>query len=157
MGATRVFFEPDSLFKKRLKDVIASAEKQALNAVAEAGRRFRSRLGERRREPGAPQETFDDAPDDYDPAEEMINQAAALAQLADLPRDLLEILMQVRSAILRDDARAVDRLQAKALKRGVSPALLEAFLEIVPRPDQDSGPRKPKGSPGDNQPELDLF
>ena len=158
-GATGVFFEPDVLFEKRLNDVIVSAEKTGLTAVAEAGRRFRARLEERLREPGNPPDTFDDDldNDDSEEEEEDGNQAATMDNLADLPQHLLDILMQVGRAILRGDTRAVARLRAKALKQGISAALFEAFLEIAPRPDRDSGQKNPNQSPGNNQPELDLF
>ena len=161
-GASGVFFEPYVVFEKRLNDVIASAEKKSLTAVAEAGRRFRARIEERRRAPANGPDTFDDDLDDdldEDDSEEEEdgNQAATMNDLAELPQHLLDILMQVGRAILRGDTRAVARLRAKALKQGVSPSLLEAFLEIAPRPDQDSGAKKSKRFPDNNHPELDLF
>jgi tetratricopeptide (TPR) repeat protein len=163
LGTTGIFFEQDALFEKRLKDVIASAEKKGLTAVAEAARRFQARMTEHAQKTKRLGDTFDDDLDDWE-ADSASGSAADDAQedltageLQSLPPHLLEILLELAPAVIRGDSRAVDRLRAKALKEGMSAALFENFLETTPRPAPGPGAKKSKRFPDNNHPELDLF
>jgi tetratricopeptide (TPR) repeat protein len=163
LGTTGIFFEQDALFEKRLKDVIASAEKKGLTAVAEAARRFQARMAEHHQKTEPLGDTFGDDLDDWE-ADSASGSAADDAQedltageLQSLPPHLLEILLELAPAVIRGDSRAVDRLRAKALKEGMSAALFENFLETTPRPAPGPGAKKSKRFPDNNHPELDLF
>jgi hypothetical protein len=163
LGTTGIFFEQDALFEKRLKDVIASAEKKGLTAVAEAARRFQARMTEHAQKTKRLGDTFDDDLDDWE-ADSASGSAADDAQedltageLQSLPPHLLEILLELAPAVIRGDSRAVDRLRAKALKEGMSAALFENFLETTLRPAPGPGAKKSKRFPDNNHPELDLF